>query len=204
MKRIGARAIMLLCLLCVLMLGATVAWQHFTATRIDDAQAQLKARHWLSVLPAELYDNQPLQQPLTLPQPQLAHSRLLAAYRATLQGRTHAVVLHSEASGYEGPIQLLIAIDREGRVIAVKVLRHQETPGLGATVAEPGNRWLGAFAGLSQANTPAGAWGLKRDQGQFDQIAGASVTSRAVIHAVQDALRYYDTQAPQWLAGEQP
>lgn len=204
MKRIAPRAILLLCLLLLLMLGATVAWQQFTAARIDTAQVQLKARNELRLLPAELYDNQPLQTLLALPQPQLTHSHLLAAYRATVQGRTRAVVLHSETSGYEGPIQLLIAIDREGRVIAVNVLRHQETPGLGAAVAEPGNRWLAAFVGRSQSTTPAGAWGLKRDQGQFDQIAGASVTSRAVIHAVQDALRYYDMQAPQWLAGEQP
>lgn len=189
-------------LLTALTLGATLAWQHATAPRIAQAQAQLQARTWLSVLPTSRYDNQPLQQPLALPQPALEHSHLLAAYRATLQGRTSAVVLHSQTQGYEGPIQLLIAIDRAGRVMATKVLEQHETPGLGDKIAEPDSPWLGAFTGLSQGNTPAQAWGLKRDNGQFDQLAGASVTSRAVIHAVQDALRYFDSQAPQWLAGE--
>jgi electron transport complex protein RnfG len=33
---------------------------------------------------------------------------------------------------------------------------------------------------------------LKKDQGQFDQIAGATITSRAVINASHDALRYFD------------
>ncbi|MEG0636769.1 MAG: FMN-binding protein, partial [Pseudomonas sp.] len=80
--------------------------------------------------------------------------------------------------------------------------QQDETPGLGGKLAETGNPWLGAFAGRSQANTPQSAWALKRDQGQFDQLAGASVTSRAVIHAVQDALRYFDAHAAQWLAGE--
>ena len=84
-------------------------------------------------------------------------------------------------------------------MIASRVLQQQETLGLGARIAEPGNTWLQGFNGHGQGNTPDSAWALKRDNGQFDQLAGASVTSRAVIHAIQDALRYFDQHAPQWL-----
>jgi electron transport complex protein RnfG len=38
---------------------------------------------------------------------------------------------------------------------------------------------------------------LKKDQGQFDQIAGATITSRAVISAIHEALRYVDEHAQQ-------
>lgn len=190
--------------LALLTVAASVAWQHYWAPRISAAEAQQQARRWLDVLSPDSYDNQPLQRPLALPDPELAQSRLLAGYLATLQGRPSAVLLHSRFQGYAGPIDLLIAIDRDGRVIASRVLQQQETPGLGARIAEPGNNWLQGFSGHSQGNTPENAWALKRDNGQFDQLAGASVTSRAVIHAVQDALRYFDEHSPAWLEGDRP
>jgi len=187
-------------LLAVLAVGLSVAWQRYCAPRINAAEQQLQARTWLSVLPEDRYDNQPLQQPLALPDAELPHSRVQAGYLATLRGRPSAVVLHSRFQGYGGPIDLLIAIDRDGRVLASRVLQQQETPGLGARLAEPGNTWLQTFNGHSQGNTPEAAWALKRDHGQFDQLAGASVTSRAVILAIQDALRYFDGHARLWLA----
>ncbi|MHA6193435.1 RnfABCDGE type electron transport complex subunit G [Pseudomonas wadenswilerensis] len=197
-----SREWLLVGLVAVLALGISSAWQRYCAPRIAEAEEQQQARTWLSVLPTERYDNQPLQQPLPLPDPELAHSRVQAAYLATLRGQPSAVVLHSRFQGYAGPIDLLLAIDREGRLIASRVLQQQETPGLGARLAEPGGAWLHGFDGRSQGNTPEGAWALKRDNGQFDQLAGASITSRAVIQAIQDALRYFDGHAQRWLKGD--
>ena len=192
MSRSSIRSGLLLVLVALLSLGSSVVWQHFSAPDIARAQQQFKAQTWLSVLPDKSYDNQPLQRPLALPAPTLAHSTLLAGYRATLLGQPSAVVLHSRVQGYAGPLDLLIAIDSHGRLLATRVLQHQETPGLGGKLSEPGNTWLRGFEGRTLADTPDPAWALKRDAGQFDQLAGASVTSRAVIQAVHDALRYFD------------
>ncbi|MFF3702114.1 MULTISPECIES: RnfABCDGE type electron transport complex subunit G [Pseudomonas] len=187
-----ARAVLLVAAVACLAIGCAIGWAQLNAARISQAAVQLKARSLLSVLPAERYDNQPLQRPLALPAPTLAHSTLLAGYRATLLGQPSAVVLHSRVQGYAGPLDLLIAIDSHGRLLATRVLQHQETPGLGGKLSEPGNTWLRGFEGRTLADTPDPAWALKRDAGQFDQLAGASVTSRAVIQAVHDALRYFD------------
>lgn len=201
MSRSVIRNGVLLSLVALLSLGSSVIWQHFSATDIALAQQQLKAQIWLSVLPEKTYDNQPLQAPLALKAPHLDHSQLLAGYRASLAGRPSAVVLHSRSQGYAGPLELLIAIDTQGRLIGTKVLRQQETPGLGGQLVAPGNHWLQAFSGASRQATPDAAWALKRDNGQFDQLAGATVTSRAVIHAVHDALRYFDEHRQQLLEG---
>lgn len=187
-----ARAVLLVAAVACLAIGCAIGWAQLNAARISQAELQLKARSLLSVLPAERYDNQPLQRPLALPAPTLAHSTLLAGYRATLLGQPSAVVLHSRVQGYAGPLDLLIAINNHGRLLATRVLQHQETPGLGGKLSEPGNTWLRGFEGRTLADTPDPAWALKRDAGQFDQLAGASVTSRAVIQAVHDALRYFD------------
>lgn len=190
------RALLLIAVLASLAVGIAVSWAQLNAPRIREAEQQLQARTLLRVLPADRYDNQPLQQPLTLPASTLAHSTLLGGYRATLHGQPSAVVLHSRAQGYGGPLHLLIAIDRNGRLLATQVLQHQETPGLGGQLSEPGNAWLRGFEGRTRGDTPDSAWALKRDAGQFDQLAGASVTSRAVIQAVHEALRYFDEHAP--------
>ncbi len=195
----NGRNLLVVVILALASVGASVAWQRYCAPRIVAAEQDRQARAWLGVLPDGSYDNQPLQQPIGLPTPELANSRLQAGYLATLHGQPSAVLLLSRFQGYGGSIDLLIAIDREGRVIASRVLQHQETPGLGARIAETGNTWLQGFDGHDLGNTPQGAWALKRDNGQFDQLAGASVTSRAVIHAIQDALRYFDEHAAAWL-----
>ncbi|CAM3743370.1 RnfABCDGE type electron transport complex subunit G [Pseudomonas wadenswilerensis] len=201
MNTSSIRTALLLLTLIVLAVGGTVLWQQFTAPRITEAEQQLKAQRWLSVLPEQHYDNQPLQHPLRLGAATLDHSRLLAGYLATLKGQPRAVVLHSQTQGYGGPLDLLIAIDEGGRLIGVKVLQQQETPGLGGKLVEPGNTWLQGFVGSSRQSIADTAWALKRDSGQFDQLAGATVTSRAVIQATHDALRYFDEHRQQLLAG---
>ncbi|MBF8792196.1 RnfABCDGE type electron transport complex subunit G [Pseudomonas monteilii] len=184
----AARNALLLVLIGLFSLASTLAWRHWTAPTRLEAERQLRNLHWLQALPAGSFDNQPLQAPLTLADTHLPHSRLLAGYRATLGGKPSAVLLHSQAQGYAGPIVLAIAIDPTGRLVGIQVLEQQESPGLGDQLVDPRVHWLDQFAGRTQA----GAWAIKRDQGDYDQLAGATVTSRAVIDALQDALRYFD------------
>ena len=42
----------------------------------------------------------------------------------------------SSRAGYGGEIEALVGFDRTGRITAVQILRHKETPGLGANVCE--------------------------------------------------------------------
>ncbi|MFJ4442199.1 RnfABCDGE type electron transport complex subunit G [Pseudomonas sp. NPDC089422] len=169
-------------------LALTLAWQHWTRPAIVDAERQLQAGQFLAVLPAQSYDNRPLDSALPLPADQPLHSKVLAAYRATLGTSPTAIVLVSQVQGYAGPIRLTIAIGADGRLIGTRVIEQQESPGLGGQIADPQSRWLAQFASHGLGDH----WALRRDQGDFDQLAGATVTSRAVIDAQQEALRYFD------------
>ncbi|MBM4118898.1 FMN-binding protein, partial [bacterium] len=40
-------------------------------------------------------------------------------------------------SGYSGEIELMLGLDAEGKVSGLRILRHAETPGLGAKYADP-------------------------------------------------------------------
>ncbi|WP_339449225.1 RnfABCDGE type electron transport complex subunit G [Pseudomonas sp. EA_5y_Pfl2_R50] len=172
--------------------GVTYWLQRSSAAQIAAEQQMLDSRRLLDVLPAQAYDNQPLAQPLALIDIDLKHSKLLAGYRATKAGQPVAVLLRSQTQGYAGAIELLLAIDANGTLVGVKTLRQIETPALGGHVGDWPNRWLQGFAGKSTAEPADAGWALKKDGGQFDQIAGATITSRATINAIHDALRYFD------------
>ncbi|KAB0500223.1 RnfABCDGE type electron transport complex subunit G [Pseudomonas vancouverensis] len=195
MNRAASTAIV--ALLAIVGIGATYLLQRSSAPHFAAEQRLIDSRQYLDVLPPERYDNQPLEQPLPLENSKLANSTLLTAYLATKAGHPAAVLLRSQTTGYAGPLELLIAIDVNGRLLGVKTLKQTETPGLGARIADWPNTWLQAFSGKSRNEPDDSGWALKKDQGQFDQIAGATITSRAVINAVHDALRYFDEHRQQ-------
>lgn len=187
-----ASSLMTLVLLATAGVGVTYIVQRSNASHIAAEQRQLENRKWLDVLSVDAYDNQPLEQPLALTGTDLSHSLLLGGYRATKAGQPVAVLLLSQTEGYAGSIELLIAIDANGRLLGVKTLEQSETPALGGHIGDWPNSWLQAFIGKSSSQPTDTGWALKKDQGQFDQIAGATMTSRAAINAIHDALRYFD------------
>lgn len=187
-----AAAFVALVLLAGAGLGLTYVVQRASAPQIASEQRLLDSRKLLDLLATDSYDNQPLEQPRALTDTTLSHSTLLAGYRASKSGQPVAVLLRTQTEGYAGAIELLIAIDANGRLLGVKTLRHNETPALGGLIGDWPNHWLATFTGKSRNSPDDAGWALKKDQGQFDQLAGATVTSRATVNAIHDALRYFD------------
>jgi electron transport complex protein RnfG len=190
MNRTGSALIVLM--LVVIGIGATYVLQRINAPQIAAEQRLLESRKLLDLLPFEAYDNQPLEQPLALAGTALNHSILTGGYRATRDGLPVAILLRSQTQGYAGAIELLIAIDANGKLSGVKTLQQTETPALGGHLGDWPNTWLQTFIGKSSNEPSDAGWALKKDQGQFDQMAGATITSRAAISAIHDALRYFD------------
>jgi electron transport complex protein RnfG len=190
MNRTASASIVLL--LAVIGVAATYVVYRSTAAQIASEQHWIESRKLLDLLPLDAYDNQPLEQPLALADLNLSHSTLTGGYRATKRGQTVAILLHSQTLGYAGAIELLIAIDTNGKLLGVKTLKQSETPGLGGHLGDWPNTWLQSFIGTSSKEPTDAGWALQKDQGQFDQIAGATITSRAAISAIHDALRYFD------------
>ncbi len=85
-------------------------------------------------------------------------------------------------NGYGGNIELMVGFDAEGTVTGVSILRHQETPGLGAKITD--QEFRDRFAGLRPEDEPVA---VTHDGGAVDAITAATVSSRAVADAVQRA-----------------
>jgi electron transport complex protein RnfG len=86
--------------------------------------------------------------------------------------------------GYSGEIEVMVGLDTAGRVNGVRVLRHAETPGLGANYTAPDV--LDAFYGGKDASTD---WRVTKDGGDVDAITGATVTGRALCDAIDGGYR---------------
>ena len=113
-------------------------------------------------------------------------------YRVLRDGLTVALLFEVTAmDGYAGPIRLLIGIRSDGVLTGVRTLAHEETPGLGDKIESARSDWILGFGGRAIGNPPAARWSIRADGGDFDQITGASVTSRAVVNAVSETLIYF-------------
>lgn len=143
--------------------------------------------------------------------------RVFAARR---NGVPAGFLVEGEARGYKNRIRFFVALDTAWTVQGVRVVEHEEDPGLGAEVATP---WFqGQFAGRSLADVPAldvtkdpmpEDWrGALRDLGRLSPTAwqerhgaervremkrpiyavtGATISSRAITQGVRATILHF-------------
>lgn len=185
----------LLLAVCALLAVALLSGVHvLTRERIAAEQRRAQLAALAVVLPASLYDNDPLADRIALRAPAwLGSDEAVNVWRARRAGVGTALVLEASApDGYAGPIHLLIGVRTDGSVSGVRVTSHQETPGLGDWIEAAKSDWIDRFAARSLGDPPRQRWAVKRDGGQFDQFAGATVTPRAIVRAVRRVLDYLE------------
>ena len=167
----------------------------FDVTRAPIEASEKAARLSLfkEILPAENYDNDLLASQVTIAPNALLGNRLPSiANVAKQQQQTAGVILEAIAhDGYSGDIKLLIAIRADGSISGVRVLAHKETPGLGDYIDIAHGNWIKLFDNESLEKTAAEKWQVKKDDGQYDYMVGATITPRAVVKAVKQALQFY-------------
>jgi electron transport complex protein RnfG len=180
----------------------SVTWlQQGTAERIQAAERAAQVRALGEILPAETYDNDLLADTVEVHDPLLGTRTPRPAFIARKAGKPTAVILQVTApDGYSGAIQLLVGIGVDGRLAGVRALSHRETPGLGDRIELAKSDWIRGFEGKSLSNPEASGWAVKKDRGEFDQFAGATITPRAVVAAVHRALQFFDAHRPELLA----
>jgi electron transport complex protein RnfG len=192
---------------------ALLAFTYFTTkTPIEASEAEARLLLLDEVLPKALHDNNLLQDTQNIAAGGLlGNTGNTLAYRGRKDGKPAAVILEATApDGYSGEIKLLIAIRYDGSLAGVRVLAHKETPGLGDYIEIGRSDWIKHFDNQSLAKTQAGKtpdeyWKVRKDGGNFDYMAGATITPRAVVKAVHKVLQYVQTHSDTLFAatGEQ-
>lgn len=184
---------LVLALFAAITVAVVAITQQSTESRIAAEQRAAQIRALGEILPAHSYDNALLDNVIVLNESLLGHRKDTPAYLASLDGEPAAVILQANApDGYSGTISLLIGIMADGTLSGVRVIQHKETPGLGDAIELAKSAWITTFNGKSLTNPSERGWAVKKDQGDFDQFAGATITPRAVVKAVHKALQYFD------------
>lgn len=174
---------------CTLLVSVT----YILTAPVIKQQAQQDLLNKLNqVLVPERFDNNPLDNCLSL-----THKTIFGddaehvIYRATYQSTPYALVFQTQTlKGYSGLIQVMVAIDSNGAVQGVRVLKHQETPGLGDKIDLAKSDWVLSFNNMVVKGNDDKRWFVKKDGGAFDQFTGATITPRAVVNQLRQSISY--------------
>lgn len=96
------------------------------------------------------------------------------------EGTTLGFAVVVREKGFKGPIDLVVGVGTNGRVIDVEVVKHNETPEIGSPATD--REFLDLFKGAAR--------GVEFGEG-LDAITGGTVTSNAVLKGVNTALDAY-------------
>ncbi|MDO6710997.1 electron transport complex subunit RsxG [Aliiglaciecola sp. 2_MG-2023] len=164
-----------------------------TEDQITEQQIQKRLAILNAIIPQSLYDNDIHHDCTQVVDTEYLGSKApQTVYLARMNNAPSAVAIETTApDGYSGKIELIVGINMQSEVTGVRILDHKETPGLGDKIDIRITDWITAFTGKSVTTDNHKDWQVKKDGGQFDQFTGATITPRAVVKAVKNAVLYF-------------
>ena len=103
-------------------------------------------------------------------------------YIVKKDGEVAGYAITASATGFGGPVTVMVGVTADGTVYNTSVLSQSETPGLGAKCTEP------EFADQFKSFDPMQKkLSVKKDGGDIDAITASTITSRAYTAAVETA-----------------
>ena len=101
-------------------------------------------------------------------------------YEAVKEGKTVAYIFKTAAKGYGGDVSVMTAISPDGKISNLAILDvSSETPGLGQNASK--KEFYGQFKDKAD----------KISVTDIDTVTGATITSKAVTNAVNEALESF-------------
>ena len=169
----------------------------FTRERIAKSEREAQQRALFEIVPRAVHDNDMLVDTIKVPEDAWAGLGLKSGgeiHVARYTNDTIAVIIPAVApDGYNGDIRMIVGINADGSIAGVRIVDHHETPGLGDKVDIKKNSWVLDFNGKSNNTPEPSRWKVKKDGGDFDQFAGATITPRAVVNQVRRVLEFVDS-----------
>ena len=182
--------------LCALITAALLATTYLnTKDRIAEEERKVAQKALLEIVPEHRHNNDLLLDTLSIP-PQYLETLGIDGGQINIardgESPVAIIVPATAPDGYNGDIKMIIGINLDDNSIAgVRIIKHNETPGLGDKVDTNKSDWVLGFNGKSLLNPTPGKWKVKKDGGEFDQFTGATITPRAIVNQIAKTLRYF-------------
>lgn len=122
-------------------------------------------------------DNDPVAERLEIP----VGEETIIAFPAKQGGQLMGVAVEGSGKGYGGAVNVMVGITPDGTLSGIGITGHSETPGLGARSTEPA--FCDQFVGMTYEGGVVG---------KVEAITGATITTDAVIAAVDQAVVLYE------------
>ncbi len=178
--------------------GLIAATFQGTEARIAESERRAAQKALFQIVPQTRHNNDMLSDTVELSDSlsaELGFKNPVSINIARHDQKPIAMVIPTIApDGYSGDIKLIVGVNTDGTVAGVRVLSHKETPGLGDRADIAKSPWVLEFNGKSLTNPTPEKWKVKKDGGDFDQFTGATITPRAIVRAVKNALEIYQQQ----------
>lgn len=185
----NTKILALFAIACTLVVGIV---NGLTKERIKKQEQRQLIKTLSSIIDSKRFDNDIANDCILIKPDELASGQLQKAYIARKSDKLIAVAITNTApEGYNGNINFIVAINADNSISGVRVLKHQETPGLGDKIEVRKSDWIHFFTGKSLSNDNDNRWAVKKDGGMFDQFTGATITPRALVNGVKDTLSYF-------------
>jgi len=170
MKKTYVMPLLVLTVICLVVSGALALMDSVTHPIIVSAAAERAQEAMIDIIPdATGFESVDLDRFDGLP------VSVREVYKTT---NDVGYVFIAAVNGFSGDITVICGIDPEGRIIASATLSHTETKGIGTIIEQ--ESFLSPFEGLDN-----------RLEG-IDTVTGATITTRAFIHAIVDIHKAFE------------
>lgn len=181
-------------IICLIIAGILALVNVATKDTIAQAETKAKVEAIKEIVPA--FDNNPYEEQDTVALE--SEPRPLIVYPAMQGGQLvgYAIETYTDA-GFAGNIDIMVGFDMKSQIVGFKVLKHEETPGLGAKIQEwftspaPSADLIRDVRGLDMSQ--ASPLKVSKDGGKVDAITAATISSRAFIDALERSYRVYQS-----------
>lgn len=213
MSDLKHRNVLTLAGLLVLLLAGLLLFDALTSEQILASRQDFDRQALATFFTEPGYDNDVVRDTYLIPasgeHEQLVNIGLLGlqrdrfAYLARRQGEVVAVAVPATADdGFNGTIDLLIAIDMFGRIQAARVLADIDSPALYGIVDVIDSNWMQGFTGNAMRDIKRLSWQTISAENEYDQFVGASITPKAVAERIYNAMVFFQSNRIALMAGE--
>lgn len=127
------------------------------------------------------FDNDPFAEKTDIFTPDKKDKFIM--YPARRDGKLNAVAIKSYTnSGYGGKIEVMTGFNADGSIKTFKIISSNETPGLGSKTDD--SKFKEQLNGFNPAKQ---ILKVKQDGGDVDAVTAATISSRAVLRAIERA-----------------
>lgn len=172
------KPVVVLLAICVVIPLALSLTNKITVNRIAELEKKNTNETMASLISAEEFEEKTF-----------GSENIFNYYVAKSEDKEIGYIFVTKAKGYGGEISVMTAVNIDGTVKSVAILdASNETPGLGQNVTKESfySQFTGKKEGVKVLKN-----GADSEKNEIDAVTGATISSRAVTKAVNEALENY-------------